>query len=484
MTAPVGHDLAVAGGGILLIAAVLIMVGRTLARRGAGPLATRKVPHALCGLFAAVAAFQLSHKAVIAAVLVAATLALTFIVERGLIPVPGVFDGSRSRDYGLVSFAAGALITVLAFWPDRVGIAAGLTVLGLADAGAALIGDRYGKHRVNTSTASRSLEGTAAFMGIAFAVSWAFCRFGLELNSLMTVAVSLFVATTTAVVELLVPPAADNLVITPWVALLLHVAPHLSTDDALRWLAALAFGCAIVPFMLAMRWLDLPGALCGGLIAAVAVGLGGWAWIIPAALFFCLTSLLSAYRQPVRSEGMRTMSQVAVNAGLPVLIPVIGYACTNNPLFYAVSIGGIAAGIADSWASEIGRFSAKPPLSVRTRLPVPQGTSGAISALGCAATVLAALAVGVCGALFGGPVMVAVGLTAGVGGSLIDTVIGATVQARWACTTCGATVEDTLHCGAPTQPGSGWRWVDNDAVNACANVTGMLIGLGVFELMR
>ncbi|BBY34105.1 DUF92 domain-containing protein [Mycolicibacter minnesotensis] len=482
MTTPVSHDLAVAGGGVLLIAAVLIVVGRALARRGAGPLVTRKIPHALCGVFAALAAFQLSHGAVVAGVLAAATVALTIIVERGLIPVPGVFDGTRSRDYGLVGFAAGALIAVLAFWPDRIAIAAGVLVLGLADAGAALIGDRYGRHRVEAGGGVRSLEGSLGFVVIAFAVSWAFCRFGLELNTFMAVSVSLFVAITTAAVELLVLPAADNLLITPWVALLLHVARDLSTDDALRWLAALAFGCAIVPFMLRMRWLDLPGALGGGLIAGVAVGLGGWPWIIPAAVFFSLTSLLTAYRRPTRATGMRSLSQVAVNAGLPVLVPVIGYAFTGDPLWYAVSIGGIAAGIADSWASEIGRFSAHEPLSVRTWTRVPKGTSGAVSPLGSGATVLGALAVGAFGALFGGVLMVPVGLAAGILGSLVDTAIGASMQARFSCATCGATVEENLHCGAPTRASTGWRWMGNDAVNACANLAGMVVGLAVFGL--
>lgn len=483
MTATVSHDLAVAGGGILLIAAVLIVVGRALVRRGAGPLVTRKIPHALCGLFAALAAFQLSNGAVVAGVLAAATVALAFIVERGLVPVPGVFDGTRSRDYGLVGFAGGALVAVLAFWPDRVAIAAGVVVLGLADAGAALVGDRYGRHRVEAGGGVRSIEGSVAFVAIAFVVSMLFCRVGLELNTFMAVSVSLFVALTTAGVELLVAPAADNLLITPWVALLLHVARDLSTDDALRWLAAVVFGCAIVPFMLRMRWLDLPGALCGGLIAGVAVGLGGWGWIIPAAVFFSLTSVLTAYKRPIRATGMRTMSQVAVNAGLPVLLPVIGYAFTRDPVWYAVSIGGIAAGIADSWASEIGRFSSREPWSLRTRGRVPKGTSGAVSPLGSGATVLGALAVGTFGALFGGVAMVPVGLAAGVVGSLVDTLIGATVQARFVCATCGATVEDDLHCGAPTRASTGWRWMGNDAVNACANATGMVVGSVVFWLI-
>lgn len=482
MSDTVRHDLAIAGGGTLLIAITLIVVGRALQRRGAGPLVTRKIPHALCGLFAALAAFQLSNGAVVAGVLAVATVALAFIVERGLIPVPGIFDGTRARDYGLVGFAGGALIAVLAFWPDRVAIATGVVVLGLADAGAALVGHRFGRHRVASGGGLRTLEGSVAFVAIAFAVSWVFCRIGLELTSFMAMAVSLFVAVTTAAVELLVPPAADNLLITPWVALLLHVARELSTDDALRWLAAVVFGCAIVPFMIRMRWLDLPGGICGGLIAGVAVGLGGWAWIIPAAVFFSATSVLTGYRRPGRSTGMRGMSQVAVNAGLPVLVPVVGYAFTGDPVWYAVSIGGIAAGIADSWASEVGRFSAREPLSVAGFRRVPKGTSGAVSPLGSAATVLGALLVGGFGALFGGLAMVPVGLAAGVAGSLADTLIGASVQARFVCGTCQATVEDRLHCGTPTTASAGWRWVDNDAVNAVANLTGMVVGFAISAL--
>ena len=113
---------------------------------------------------------------------------------------------------------------------------------------------------------------------------------------------------------------------------------------------------------------------------------------------------------------------------------------------------------------------------------MPKGTSGAVSPLGSGATVLGALAVGAFGALFGGLAMVAVGLVAGVAGSLVDTLIGASVQARFACATCGATAEDALHCGAPTTPSTGWRWVDNDMVNACANTAGMITGLVIFAI--
>lgn len=273
MTTLFWHDLAIAGGGTLLLAAVLIAVGRLLQRAGAGPLTTRKIPHALCGAFAAIAAFQLSSQAVVAGVLAAATIALAVIVENGLVPVPGVFDGTRARDYGLVGFAAGALVAVLAFWPDRVAIATGVLVLGLADAGAALAGNRFGRRRVAVSGAVRSLEGSVVFVVIAFAVSVGACLIGFGTGPLVALAVSVFVAVTTAAVELLVMPAADNLLITPWVALLLHLGHDLPPAAALRWLAAALLAGAAVPMLVRLRWLKLPAAIAAALVAASTAAL-------------------------------------------------------------------------------------------------------------------------------------------------------------------------------------------------------------------
>ncbi|MEO8816093.1 MAG: DUF92 domain-containing protein [Mycobacterium sp.] len=483
MATPFSHDLAVAGGGTLLIAAVLIVVARTLARLGAGPVVIRKIPHALCGMFAAVAAFQLSSLATVAGVLAVATIALMVVVEKGMVPVPGVFDGTRSRDYGLVGFAAGALVAVLAFWPDRIAIAAGVLVLGLADAGAALVGHRFGRRRVAASGAVRSLEGSAVFVAATFVITLAFLVFGFQTGVPVAVAVSVFVALSTAAVELLVLPAADNLLITPWVALLLHVGHDLGSADALRWLVAAVFGCAIVPFMRRMGWLDLPGAIGGGLIAATAISLGGWFWIVAPAVFIALTSVLTGYRRPVQTEGLRGLTQVLVNGALPVMVPAIGYALTGDQVWFVVSIGGVAASIADSWASEIGRFSRRSPVSLRTLRRVPKGTSGAVSPLGFTATWLGGTAVGAVGALFGGPMLIVIGMIAGMAGSLLDSLIGATVQGRFLCPSCHAGGEDRQHCGVFGELVSGWRWMDNNAVNSCANMTGMVTGLAIFGLM-
>ncbi|HET9877271.1 MAG TPA: DUF92 domain-containing protein [Mycobacterium sp.] len=481
MTSLLWHDIVTAGVATLVLAVVLAVIGYVLLRVGAGRLVARKVPHAACGVFAAVAAFQLSSFAAIVGVLTVATVALVFVVEKRTLP--DILEGTRARDYGLVGFAAGALLAVVALWPDRIAVAAGLVVLGLADAGAALVGHRFGRHRVAVSGALRSLEGSAAFAVITFAVSLAFTVVGLNFDVPLAAAVSTFVALTTAFIEVLVPTAADNLLITPWVALLLHLGRDLSSADALRWLFAAIFACGTVLLTARLRWLDLPGAIGGGWVAAVAIGLGGWVWLAPAATFFALTSLLTAYRRTSRTESLRGLSQVAVNGVLPVAVPVIGYALTRDQVWFAVYIGGVAASIADSWASEIGRFSTKLPVSLRTRRRVPRGTSGAVSPLGFAATGLGGLGVGLAGALIGNPAIIVVGLVAGIAGSLLDSLLGAAVQGRFRCPSCCAAVEDRSHCGVPGELFSGYRWIDNNVVNAFANTTGMAVAFGVIELV-
>lgn len=300
MTPVLWHDLAVAGGGTLLLAVFLTAVGRALLRAGAGPLVTRKIPHALCGVFAALAAFQLSSRLVVVGVLAVATVALAVIVEKGLVPVPGVFDGTRGRDYGLVGFAAGALVAVLAFWPDRIAVAAGVLVLGLADAGAALVGNRVGRHPVAAGGGVRSLEGSAVFVAIALLVTLGCCLIGYRTDWPVAIAVAVFVAATTAAIELLVLPAADNLLITPWVAWLLHISNGLTPAAALRWLMAAVLAAAIVPLLVRLRWLDLPVAIAAGLVMTVAVGLGGWLWAAPTATVVGLAGVRNAYRRKLR----------------------------------------------------------------------------------------------------------------------------------------------------------------------------------------
>jgi uncharacterized membrane protein len=62
---------------------------------------------------------------------------------------------------------------------------------------------------------------------------------------------------------------------------------------------------------------------------------------------------------------------------------------------------------------------------------------------------------------------------AGVVGMLADSLLGATLQGKYECPACDARFErGNTVCHVPVRLTSGWRWLDNDAVNFAATVVG------------
>ena len=73
---------------------------------------------------------------------------------------------------------------------------------------------------------------------------------------------------------------------------------------------------------------------------------------------------------------------------------------------------------------------------------------------------------------------------AGLSGSLLDSVLGATVQARFVCLACGKAVEKRIHCGiSETVFRGGFRWMSNDIVNLSSTAWSTLIALALYRLV-
>jgi uncharacterized membrane protein len=74
--------------------------------------------------------------------------------------------------------------------------------------------------------------------------------------------------------------------------------------------------------------------------------------------------------------------------------------------------------------------------------------------------------------------LLAVGGLAGAGGALLDSVLGATLQAGYRCPACACASEGAVHpCGSRTEHVRGLRWLDNDRVNLAATLGGALLGV-------
>jgi uncharacterized protein (TIGR00297 family) len=231
------------------------------------------------------------------------------------------------------------------------------------------------------------------------------------------------------------------------------------------------------------------GAWGAFLLGTVVFGLGGLFWSIPLLVFFILGSLLSKYspkRRRAMKEGLdlifekgstRDAAQVWANGGIAGLV-VIANALHPSPSLFIAYCGALAAAAADTWGTEIGVLGRGRTLSVLTLRPVARGTSGGISMVGTLGAAAGALSVALAGAFsMAEPLRaLAVIVVAGIAGMFVDSVVGATLQARYRCVSCGAITERREHCGLPSELIGGIALVNNDVVNTACTLAGAVVG--------
>lgn len=233
------------------------------------------------------------------------------------------------------------------------------------------------------------------------------------------------------------------------------------------------------------RLLSRTGALAATVLGTAAVA-AGWSWGIVLVVFFALTSALSVYgaeRKLALTRGIlakaattRDADQVLSNGQVFATAGLL-WLGTGDPLFLAAGGGAIAAAAADSWATETGIAFGGVPRSIASGKPLARGTSGGVTIAGFLGAVAGAAVMAGTMLLIGWPRAVAVAaFFAGVLGMIIDSVLGATLQARLFCPDCRTETEQPVHhCGRPTQLIHGVRWMGNDLVNLLATLAGAVI---------
>lgn len=240
------------------------------------------------------------------------------------------------------------------------------------------------------------------------------------------------------------------------------------------------------------RALTAGGAVVAALLGALAVA-AGWGWAVMLVAYFVTSSALSHFRAREKERrtqdrlakgGRRDATQVVANGGVFGLAAA-AFLSYPDPGLQALGAGALAASAADTWATEIGTLARGEPRSIVTGRVVPVGTSGGISMPGVLATVAGAAFVAGLARLAGWPpAVVLAALVGGVAGSLLDSLLGATVQCRRWCDQCGLPTERVVHgCGTPTSVTGGLPWLDNDGVNAFSTVGGALTALLIAQAL-
>lgn len=269
--------------------------------------------------------------------------------------------------------------------------------------------------------------------------------------------------------------------------------------DLSRWILGVVLAGAVAVAGHRTRSLTPHGAFAATIVGGSIVGSGGWWTGLLLVAFFVSSSALSRIRprgMPIADQVMqvrqargdeRDAVQVVANGGIPVICAVVGWLMASPEPWLLAAASAIAGATADTWATEIGRHSGTPPRSIITRNPVPPGTSGAVSALGTTGSITGAVLIAAIAALGAAadvwahaatlPVLIVVGFS-GVIGSLLDSLLGATVQGIWWCPACNPYTESAVHqCGTTTRLQRGISFMDNDLVNAISIAGAGMSGL-------
>lgn len=404
-----------------------------------------------------------------------------------------------TKNLGTIYFPIALTLLVLLTWglglPKWYGAVA-ILVLGWGDGMASLVGEHFPGMRFRLPGGRKSLNGTAAMFAAAWATTGIVAVvFGMEPAT--AAALGFIVAGFATATELATPFGLDNismpLVSILVLALLIELpAPWISR---FAWAVGLNLALALGAFF--KRAVTPTGALAG---AAIGVGIylsgGFYFWSVLGA-FFVSSSVLSRIgkqqkakleTKPVKGD-RRDHIQVTANGGVAMTMAV-AYAVTGWPVFMVAFAIALAASTADTWASEIGVLSKRRPVNVLTWKQLEPGTSGGVSVLGLFASLFGSAFIAgwfVIGywITVGWDLIEIAGLFAAITGggflgSVVDSVLGASIQAHYWDSITGAITEHRFTDGIRNSLARGIHGITNDVVNA---LSGLVAAVAMIALL-
>ena len=272
-----------------------------------------------------------------------------------------------------------------------------------------------------------------------------------------------------------------------------------------KFLIGLMVGKGIAYLAYRAGALNRNGGFAAGLLGTVVFGLGGVGWAVVLLTFFISASGLSRvfilHKTTIGKDfakgSRRDAGQVIANGGVGGVLVLMTFFVErflpeSNLLavLWIAFAASFAGANADTWATELGVLSRQEPFLLSTFKHVPKGTSGGVSLAGTAAALAGSALVGTAAVLcaqagwapistmplWGQFLLITV---AGLIGSIVDSLLGATIQVIYFCPACQKETErHPLHgCGATTSRIRGLPWLNNDWVNGACTLSAVGISL-------
>ncbi|XP_036373874.1 transmembrane protein 19-like [Megalops cyprinoides] len=276
-----------------------------------------------------------------------------------------------------------------------------------------------------------------------------------------------------------------------------------------RWLFSILVPLILVSRAMKRKSLDHSGAL-GGMLVGFILTMANMSFFSSLLAFFVTSSKLTRWKGEVKKRidaeykegGQRNWMQVFCNGGVPTELALLymievgpgeipvdfGKQYTATWMCLAL-LGALACSTGDTWASEVGPVLSKSkPRLITSWKEVPAGTNGGVTPVGLVASLLGGMTVGVAyfitQLLFVRDLNLAApqwpviiyGAMAGLLGSILDSLLGASMQYSGYEEGTGKVVNHESRtakwiCGKPI--------LDNNAVNLFSSIIIALVLPGV-----
>ena len=253
---------------------------------------------------------------------------------------------------------------------------------------------------------------------------------------------------------------------------------------------ALGIGALLVILALWKKALTIPATATAFIILLSSALFTGFTGVVTFSISFVgavAVGLIKRQKRKEREEGLyahqgaRNIVQVLANS-LPAIVYGAVYFATGKKAFLVASAVTVIAGVADSFASDLGIVGDGKVINIITLKPCHRGMSGGVSLLGTSSALITSVAVSSIVFAVGeiGVKGLWISALCGFVGTLIYSVLGASVQGAYECVKCGKTTERKSHCGEPTKLVKGLGFVNNDLVNLISLFVSGAIAVGLY----
>ena len=346
------------------------------------------------------------------------------------------FHNLNRKTLGTIFFPLGFIIIAALFWEYKYNIACCFMILAIADPLSSLTGENIKKpHKYNVGGDVKSYEGSMIMFLSTFIILYLFSNSVFHqfdtLETFLAIMLSCFAIT---IAEAMSIKGSDNISIPLTAFFFIEI---FNTVNMGNFIIGFSFVISLITIVLfyfyKRKHLSLDGFLSSTLMAGLILGFGGLKYVLPIAIFFILSTLLSkvGMKNLRESKSGRNTNQVFANGGVGLVLCIFNH-FYQMELIYIMFLASIAAANSDTWATEIGKLSRKRPKDIISGRSLNVGESGGITFIG------------LLGSMSGSFVIAAVGyfldintsyliilFISGFLGSIFDSILGSTLQSRF-----------------------------------------------------